>query len=84
MLFFLREVHICKVNLNGAVGLNLIGGWKGEWMKSIFRLASHITSVCFPAGLGLNDFQHHSQWCKYLWTIISRHSDLICPNSSDF
>lgn len=82
--FFYVKSTFVRLILNGAVGLNLIGGWKGEWMKSIFRLASHITSVCFPAGLGLNDFQHHSQWCKYLWTIISRHSDLICPNSSDF
>lgn len=34
------------------VYLRLMGGWEeDEWMRSVFRQASHITSVCFPAGL---------------------------------
>lgn len=63
VLFFYVKSTFARLSFNGAVGLNLIGGWEGEWMKSIFRLASHITSVCFPAGLRLNDFQHQGQWC---------------------
>lgn len=28
-----------------------VSGWGWGWMMSVSRLASHITSVCFPAGL---------------------------------